>query len=50
MGIEGRLTIDLASAPDRTGRVIHTERAGLTLPVELRPGDAALFEIFSREQ
>jgi hypothetical protein len=29
------------------GRVIQAQRGQLTLPVELRPGDAALFEIFS---
>ncbi len=30
-----------------TGRVVKAQRDQLTLPVELRPGDAALFEIFA---
>ena len=29
------------------GRVVQAQRGQLTLPVELRPGDAALFEVFT---
>jgi hypothetical protein len=31
------------------GRVIYAQRGQLLLPVELRPGDAALFEVFTTD-
>jgi len=39
--------VEVPPSMDRgAGRVIHVQRGQLPLPVELRPGDAALFEIF----
>ncbi|MEK7756739.1 MAG: hypothetical protein AAB385_05965 [Planctomycetota bacterium] len=40
--------VEVPPSTDRgAGRVIHAQRGQLPLPVELRPGDAALFEVFS---
>jgi len=40
--------VEVPPSTDRgAGRVIHAQRGQLTLPTELRPGDAQLFEIFS---
>ena len=40
--------VEVLSSTDRTaGRVVEAQRRRVTLSVSLRPGDAALFEIFS---
>lgn len=39
--------VEVPPSTDRIGgRVIHTQRSQIILPIELRPGDAALFEVF----
>lgn len=39
--------VEVTPSADRgAGRVIHAQRGRLAIPVELRPGDAALFEVF----
>jgi hypothetical protein len=40
--------VEVPPSTDRgAGRVIHAQRGQLVLPIEVRPGDAALFEVFS---
>ncbi len=43
--------VEVPPSTDRgAGRVIHAQRSQLILPIELRPGDAALFEVFSTSE
>ena len=42
--------VEVPPSTDRgAGRVIHAQHGQLALPIELRPGDAALFEVFTTD-
>ncbi len=43
--------VEVPPSSDRVaGRVVYSQRGHLSIPIELRPGDAALFEVFSTQR